>query len=397
MGIGSTQKILKTGFINSCFLLCVATVNISADEAYLPASALPSDTLRMMGDPDNVHAGEAGSFPLFLDRHGPGLIFDLGGSETRKLQLQLEQPLYFSADSQARLLDNGSSIIGLDATLSVPVTSGLSLSGGVDLEMSNNQFQPVGSIQCMNGILRPDSYTASGCRFVNESYTSIGRQRIDLSARYDLGNASASINWFTQSANLDQPNVRQLNRMGGTALMDAGLLTPLAVNPLISGIPFVEPFHYLDSETSGIDLNFKVGISTDRAGDIQLGLALTRVFDASYQGIYGTGNNPLGWTTAEPFNTARMNFEWSHGSFSSGIQGFYREPVNFLGRNNLESMTTFDVHFTWHTPWKANLSVGTSNVLNAGVDERDNVDNPPADPFESIYGRIPYVRYKQDL
>jgi hypothetical protein len=93
-----------------------------------------------------------------------------------------------------------------------------------------------------------------------------------------------------------------------------------------------------------------------------------------------------------------MNFEWSHGAFSSGIQAFYREPVNFLNRDSLDAMTTFDVHFTWRTPWNANLSVGASNVLSGGgLDSKANAKNQPADPFESIYGRIPYVRYKQDL
>ena len=92
-----------------------------------------------------------------------------------------------------------------------------------------------------------------------------------------------------------------------------------------------------------------------------------------------------------------MDFEWSRGAFSSGVQAFYREPVNFLNRNSVDSLATFDVHFTWHTPWNANLSVGASNVLSAGADSAGTVDNQPVDPFESIYGRIPYVRYKQDL
>jgi hypothetical protein len=70
--------------------------------------------------------------------------------------------------------------------------------------------------------------------------------------------------------------------------------------------------------------------------------------------------------------------------------------VSFLNRESLDSMSTFDVHFTWHTPWKANLSVGTSNVLGAGVEEGSG-NNKNTDRFESIYGRIPYVRYQQDL
>ncbi len=140
-----------------------------------------------------------------------------------------------------------------------------------------------------------------------------------------------------------------------------------------------------------------MGIATDNKGDIRLGLAFSRVLDADYQGIYSNSQNPLSWTLAEPFNTARMNLEWRGGNFSSGIRGFYREPVNFLNRNSVDGLTTFDVHFTWKTPWNGSLSVGASNILNAGAEETSNVDIQPSDPLESIYGRIPYVRYQQDL
>jgi hypothetical protein len=159
----------------------------------------------------------------------------------------------------------------------------------------------------------------------------------------------------------------------------------------------MDPLQYLNSEASGVNLNFKVGIATDNAGDVKLGLAFTRVLEADYRGLYAGTSDALSWTLAEPFNLARMNIEWSKGAFSSGIQGFYRDSVDFLDRSNVDSLTTFDVHFTWRTPWNANLSVGASNVMNAGADNSGNAENQPVDPFESIYGRIPYVRYKQDL
>jgi len=140
-----------------------------------------------------------------------------------------------------------------------------------------------------------------------------------------------------------------------------------------------------------------VGITTNSVGDIKLGLAFSRVLDAGYQGLYANSSDPLSWTLAEPFNTAKMDLEWSNGAFSSGVQGYYRDSVDFLNRGDLDSMATFDVHFTWRAPWNADLSVGASNVLNAGTPDSTEVQNQPVDPLESIYGRIPYVRYKQDL
>jgi hypothetical protein len=177
--------------------------------------------------------------------------------------------------------------------------------------------------------------------------------------------------------------------------MNPGLLSPGLGNPLL-GVSGSTPMQYFSSEASGVDLNLKVGIATTNNGDIQLGLAFARVLDADFQGLYGN-NEALSWTIAEPFHSARMNLEWSRGSFSGGIQGFYRDSVDFLNRNSVDSLTTFDVHFTWRTPWKANLTVGASNVMDAGAEVTTSADKPPVDPLESVYGRIPYVRYKQDL
>lgn len=179
-------------------------------------------------------------------------------------------------------------------------------------------------------------------------------------------------------------------------MLSGPLLSPNLGNPLVASSGG-DPLQYLNSEASGVDLNFKVGITTGNSGDIQLGLAFSHVLDAEYQGIYAGSSEALSWTTAEPFNSAQMNLEWSRGTFSGGIQGFYRDSVDFLNRNSVDSLTTFDVHFTWRTPWNANLTVGASNLTNAGAEISTSVENQPVDPLESIYGRIPYVRYKQDL
>jgi hypothetical protein len=158
-----------------------------------------------------------------------------------------------------------------------------------------------------------------------------------------------------------------------------------------------QPLDYLQAEVTGIDLEFKVGVSTDRAGEMRLGLQLTRILDGSYDGQTLDGGGLQDWTLSGPSDSARLSFDWRKGSFSGGVQSFYRAPVEFMNRSELGSMTTFDVHFTWRTPWNANLSVGASNLLNAGSEETGAADTVLPDPFESVYGRIPYVRYQQDL
>lgn len=395
MSVNIKNAGIRAGVVLPCLMLCMAPMLLSAGEADNQAVIFANDTLSLLSNDHSHEQTGSGSFPLVIDNDA-GLDFDLGGSDTRKLQLLLNQPLTLSAGSTARVLDNGGDLLGLDATLSVPLSDNFNLSAGMDRQNSTARFQSLGSIHCMNGTLRADSYTASGCRFVNEPLAKSEQQRFNLGAQMDMGNSSASVSWFTQDSEISQSSVRSIGRIGGQAVMGNSLLSPNLGNPLISPNGY-DPLQYLNSEASGVNLDFKVGIATDTSGDIRVGLAFTRILEAGYDGLYSNSGDPLSWTIAEPFNTARMSVEWSRGAFSSGVQGFYRESVDFLNRESVDSLTTFDVHFTWRTPWNANLSVGASNILNAGTDTTGNTENKPVDPFESIYGRIPYVRYKQDL
>ena len=395
MVVNRIAKHLRTGILLPGLMLCVTPVAVLADEARGPASILSNETLGLMSEDHTGALRNSASFPVVIDNRA-GLNFDLGGSDTRKLQLLLNQPLTLSTGSRAQVLDSGGNMLGLDATLNVPVGNNFSLAAGIDKQAGTARFQSLGSIQCMNGTLRADSYSASGCRFVNEPLASSEQQRFNLGAHMNFGDASASIDWFTQDSELNQSSVRRLGGLGGQVAMGNSLLSPNLGNPLLSPNNY-DPLQYLDSKASGVNLNFKVGIATDTRGDIRVGLSFTRVLEADYQGLYSNSSDALSWTLAKPFNSARMNLEWSRGVFSSGIQGFYRDSVDFLNRNSVDSLTTFDVHFTWRTPWNAKLSVGASNVMNAGSDNSSKTESQAVDPFESIYGRIPYVRYKQDL
>ncbi len=377
----------------ACLCLLPGFASSSDTTAYhpVPAYRSPGDLARSdLIDRHRFHPGT----PMVLGPITGAFEFDLGGSETRKLQLQLSHPLMLEAGHHLLSLAPGSNQLGLDAILRVPLGNGLSLQGGAEHILGNTQFQTLGSIQCLNGTLGPDSYTASGCRFVTGAGATFDRRTLNLGASHESGNMSASMNWFTTATQSGAAGVYKLSQLNNPAvLLDNALLTPLAGD---KGLPGAMSAAYINSETTGIDLNFQLGIATDQAGEVQLGLALTRVLDANYQGIYAHSLSALDWSVAKPFDSVALGVEWNRGSFSSGIRGYYREPVSFLNRENLDSMSTFDVHFTWRAPWNANLSIGASNVLGAGVDKRNNSDKT-TDRFESIYGRIPYVRYQQDL
>jgi hypothetical protein len=343
--------------------------------------------------------------PLKVNSSG-GLDINRETVDRKKLQLQLAYPLTLTMGSTTGVVGNSSQVVGLDATLALPLSQSsagnMTMTGGVIQQMGDMQFQSLGNIECLNGQLNDYSYTASGCRFVDSGQTNIGQTKIELGSRFDTDNTTSSISWFTQDSSWGSSGARRYNSGNSYSGLNAASLAPL-MSPSESSNKLLGPLPGVDSSLSGVDLRFQLGITTDRAGDVRFGLQFTRVLDAQYQSFSDLGLSPnsssaaLPWKLAKPFDSARMNVEWSRGSFSSGIQGYYREPVRFLNRNTLNGATTFDVHFTWRAPWNANLSVGATNVLSAGGDDSPASDSHPADPFESIYGRIPYVRYKQDL
>ena len=371
-------------------LLCLLSSPVFAQDSSVSAVRLISD------HPDSGQASEFTPLPL-LQNQAAGLAFDVAGSETRKLELQLAAPLTLQATTQSRWLNLGGGSVLAGTSLEWMATDNLSLGASIQETRHQVQFQPVGSIHCQNGVLQAGSYRASDCYFVNDA-NDLNMGTISIGADYEVGNnALAAINLFRQEATVDTRNSIGQNALGVSPALGAGLLGPVLNNPVLPQYGNNEGLEYLDSEVTGIDLEFKVGVSTDNAGDMQLGLQFTHVLDGSYNGLYPSRSGFTNWTLAEPFESARISFDWQKNSFSGGVQAFYREPVEFLNRSSLDSMTTFDVYFTWRAPWNASLSVGASNLLNSGVDESGSSDNAITDPFEAVYGRIPYVRYQQDL
>lgn len=312
------------------------------------------------------------------------------------LRLQLDQP--FS------LQQLGASVIGqtgaaraLGTNMTYRVGDGLNLTGGMSLAESSN-FLSLGSIHCENGVLDTLSYRAANCYFIDDDNRT-SAAAVAIGASYQRGhNLSASMNLFREERSRSNSFQSSAFSAGNSALLD-----PLGLN-FLSGSALLDPAGslnavpgYANSERTGIDVEFQVGISTDQAGDLVLGLQLTRILDSGLEGVFYAGPGMANWTIAKPYDSARLSLDWNRGAFSGGLDSYYRSPVNFIGRSELESQATFDVHFSWRAPWNASLSVGASNLLGVSADDSPVTDGNLVDPLESIYGRIPYVRYKQDL
>ncbi|OGT58466.1 MAG: hypothetical protein A3E01_09620 [Gammaproteobacteria bacterium RIFCSPHIGHO2_12_FULL_63_22] len=91
--------------------------------------------------------------------------------------------------------------------------------------------------------------------------------------------------------------------------------------------------------------------------------------------------------------------EWNSGSLSlgGGIGNFGGEITGQMIEvpGQASRYSSLGAGVTWRTPWRAKLSVGADNLVTRGKNPFGLPDARPA--AEAEEGRVPYVRYQQDL
>ena len=90
--------------------------------------------------------------------------------------------------------------------------------------------------------------------------------------------------------------------------------------------------------------------------------------------------------------------EWNTGSLvlSGGIGNFGGEITGQMIEvpGQPARYSSLGAGVTWRAPWRARISVGADNLVTRGKNPFGLPDAPPAETDE---GRVPYVRYQQDL
>ena len=379
-----------SGSLMAAVLVCLSPFSVMADSTTEPAVPLFDYS-------DGVEANQPlVLLPMQKEQSSANLAFDLGDSESRKLELKLSEPITLNINNNQLVPSTGVGSVFLDSNLSFQLTNDLDITSSLGAGRSQSSFQPLGSIHCQNGVLDQGSFRASDCYFINQANV-LKQDQVALGLRYGKKNVNTAVSMFRREASSGQKGVVNYTMPMIAADLGPGMLSSQSSNPFPAAMGQGQPLNYMSGETTGVDIEFQVGFAMDSAGDIRLGLQLTHVMDASYEATSNLVPGLQNWTISNPFESAKMNLDWSKGNFSGGLQGNYRDEIQFLNRESLDSSTTFDVQFTWRAPWNANLSVGTTNVLGAGSGDKGKTDSGMHDPFEAVYGRIPYVRYQQDL
>ncbi|MFK7886063.1 MAG: TonB-dependent receptor plug domain-containing protein [Gammaproteobacteria bacterium] len=148
----------------------------------------------------------------------------------------------------------------------------------------------------------------------------------------------------------------------------------------------------------GIDLETGWDFSLGNIGDFSTQLNVTYMLLAETDTGAGQGFvEPAG--AFQPDWRGALNLTWNRGDLAGTINGNYVDATAFPdGSSSLSSWTTWDLQFAYSTPWNGRVVAGARNVF----DRDPPLDAALGNPFYSnglhdIYGRVPYIRYEQDL
>lgn len=152
------------------------------------------------------------------------------------------------------------------------------------------------------------------------------------------------------------------------------------------------------TQTDGLDLDASWGFGFDTVGDFVASAVFSKIL-----------NHDVAELPGDPFDRLAGQFEadtrgivglsWQRADFGGQLNVNYIATVTNAVGAMLSAWTTFDLQFGWSTPWDGKLSIGARNLTN---------EEPPQDPLNmahpfylntihNVYGRVPYVRYEQDL
>jgi len=159
-------------------------------------------------------------------------------------------------------------------------------------------------------------------------------------------------------------------------------------------------------KTEGLDLDVSYSFSLGRYGDLQTTLYWTHVLEFEET----DPNNPdvtahLDGALFHPKDRGQLTLAWAMGDYTATVVGnyighqsgpdYYCFPDQVRsGTCYLSSWTTWDVQVAYATPWNGQITVGARNVFDRNPPHQDNnYDNWQHD----VFGRVPYVRWEQDL
>jgi len=157
-------------------------------------------------------------------------------------------------------------------------------------------------------------------------------------------------------------------------------------------------------KTSGVDLDFSWNFEVGNTGDWRWWVLGSHVEKFEVEPLAGVGFQEIGGLLGVPENRLNTGIDWSRGNWSGALQMNWIDSTSETASaglpeiGHIASWTTWDIQLGYAFGWDGKLTLGVRNV-----DDRDPpVSNAFGHPRWSfinydIFGRVPYIRYEQDL
>ena len=159
--------------------------------------------------------------------------------------------------------------------------------------------------------------------------------------------------------------------------------------------------NFAKRETDGLDIESSYAFGLGAIGDFRATTQWTYVNEYERDEADGLGLRDPQFFDPEHRGTLGLN--WALGDFGANVLFNYIasssiEDANGIKTNDLDSYQTWDMSATYATPWNGTVTVGARNIFDEDPPTSVGIGSPfYSNYLHDVYGRVPYVRYEQDL
>ncbi len=194
--------------------------------------------------------------------------------------------------------------------------------------------------------------------------------------------------------------VDQITALPLQTILDAELINMGSAEVIRGGggridVIFAQNLNLAGTKTNGLDLDLRYSFSAGGIGDFTTQLNWSHVNNYVFDTNDGSGFNDVAFS---PDDRIQWNLNWSLSDYSATLIGNYINSTPVGGGVILDDWTTWDLQLNWATPWNGRLTIGARNLFDKDPPLSTQLPHPfYSNQLHDIYGRVPYIRYTQDL
>lgn len=150
-------------------------------------------------------------------------------------------------------------------------------------------------------------------------------------------------------------------------------------------------------ETDGLDIEGNYSFSVGGVGDFRSSVLWTHV--NNYERDTADGRGLRDPDFFDPADRGSWSLNWALGDFSANLIWNYIASASIDSTGAaLDDWSTWDVSVGYATPWNGLVTVGARNLFDEDPPTSPQIGSPfYSNYLHDVYGRVPYIRYEQDL